>query len=85
MGGLNFSTRQCIKALRKLDFLLTNKRHGRHDKYEPPAEIAGKLTGIQPRFIMVPRHGDLHCQAEIIRELKAMGGEALVEQFKREL
>ena len=83
MGGLNFNTRQCVRALRKLGFLLANKRHGRHDKYVPPSEIGQTLTGNQPRFIMVPRHGDLHCQVDIIRELKAMGGEALVEEFKR--
>ncbi len=85
MGGLNFNTRQCLQALNKLGFSMANRRHGRHDKFIPPAEIAGQLTGLQSRFIMVPRHGDLHCQAEIIRELKAMGGEKLVQEFRKYL
>ena len=34
---------------------------------------------------MVPRHTELHCQPEIIRELRTMGGDELVEAFKHNL
>ncbi len=82
MGELNFTTRQCIQALKKLGFLLGNKRFGKHDKFYPPPAIAEQLTGMQPRFIMIPRHSDLHCQSEIVSELRVMGGDVLVEKFK---
>ena len=85
MGEFNFNTRQCIRSLRRLGFVLSNKRHGRHDKYLAPLEIANRLQTDQPRFIMVPRHTELHCQPEIIRELRTMGGDELVEAFKHNL
>lgn len=81
MGGYNFSRKQCIRALIKLGFFLKNKRSGRHDKYEPPQNILNNLSGNHPKFIMVPRHNELHCQNEIIGELKMMGGEDLVKRF----
>ncbi len=81
MGRYNFSHKQCIKALIKLGFILKNKRSGRHDKYEPPFNILNKLSGNQPKFIIVPRHNELHCQNEIVAELRTMGGEALLKQF----
>jgi len=34
---------------------------------------------------MIPRHNELHVQAEIVKELKAMGGDKLVEKFKKYL
>lgn len=83
MGESNFNKRQCIRALSKLGFFLCNKRRGQHDKYCPPKNIEQTLTGKeQPRFVMIPRHNELHCQDEIISELKAMGGEELVNKFK---
>lgn len=81
MGEMNFNRRQCIRALKKLGFFLCNKRFGRHDKFCPPQEMSQQLSGAQPRFIMVPRHNELHCQSEIISELKVMGGGILVEKF----
>ncbi len=85
MGELNFNTKQCIRALKRLGFSLSNKRNGRHDKFEPPKEIADSLIGLQPRFIMVPRHRELHCQSEIISELRTMGGDELIKKFKANL
>jgi hypothetical protein len=69
----------------RLGFFLSNKRNGRHDKFEPPKVIADTLVGRQPRFIMIPRHRELHCQSEIISELRAMGGDELVASFKKNL
>ncbi|HBR80680.1 TPA: hypothetical protein DEA21_03510 [Candidatus Uhrbacteria bacterium] len=85
MGELNFDHRQCLCALKYLGFSLGNKRSGQHDKFYPPSEIAEKITGLQPRFIMIPRHKKLHCQSEIISEIKAMGGDDLVKSFKDNL
>ena len=81
MGGYNFSRKQCIRALIKLGFILKNKRSGKHDKYEPPFAILSKLGDGQPKFIMVPRHNELHCQNEIVAELRNMGREDLLKKF----
>ena len=85
MGDLNFTTQQCLRALQRLGFTFSNRRGGRHNKLIPPQEILRVLSGAQPRFIMVPRHRELRCQNEIVRELKVMGGESLVEKFKQNL
>jgi len=85
MGEWNFNRKRCIRALQKIGFRLGNKRSGKHDKYYPPHEIAAKLIGTQPRFIMVPRHNELHCQNEIVSELQAMGENELVESFGKNL
>ena len=83
MGERDFNRRQCLRALAKLGFAIDGSRRGKHDKFLPPQEIAQKLTADQPRFIMIPRHSELHCQSEILKELKAIGGEALVDAFKK--
>ncbi len=85
MGELNFNTRQYVRTFKRLGFVLGNKRLGRHDKFFPPKIIADKLIGIQPRFIMIPRHANLHCQSEIISKLRAVGGDKLVRMFKENL
>ena len=85
MGELNFNNRQCVRAFKRLGFILGNKRIGQHDKFYPPKSIAESLVGMQPRFIMIPRHKILHCQSEIVSELRAMGGDELVKQFKENL
>lgn len=82
MGEMNFNGRQCIRALKKLGFFLCNKRYGSYDKFYPPPYIYQQLSGLQPRFIMIPRHKELHCQGEIISELRTMCGDELVEKFK---
>lgn len=79
MGENNFNRRQCVRALIKLGFILDNKRSGKHDKYKAP------FANVDPPFIMVPRHNEIHCQDEIIKELGKMGGSELVEKFKRYL
>lgn len=76
MGGNIFNRRQCIRALTKLGFVLNNKRSGKHDKYYAP------FPNANPPFIMIPRHNELHCQDEIIKELEKMGGVELVEKFR---
>ncbi len=85
MGGKDFSRAKCIRALKKLGFYLGNKRKGKHDKFYPPQVIAAQLVGQQPRFIMVPRHAQLHCQNEILSELQKMGGSRLVDDFMEKL
>lgn len=74
MGEANFNRRQCVRALARLGFTLTNRRFGVHDKYKAPFMA-------NPQFIMVPRHKDIHCQQAILRELKKMGGEDLEKRF----
>lgn len=73
MGLNNFNRRRCIKALKKLGFELVGRRKGNHDKY--------KFS--DSHFIMVPRHNKLRCQNEIINELRAIGGNELVDKFRR--
>lgn len=80
MGEFNFNRKQCIRALKRLGFTLSNKRFGKHDKFEPPSTITPRNP--EQRYIMVPRHRELRCQPEIVKELRAMGGDELVEQFK---
>ncbi len=83
MGETNFNRRQCLRALSKLGFYLTNKRRGSHDKYRVPNELLAEIKPPQPPFIMVPRHNELECQTEILEELYKMGGAPLVERFKK--
>lgn len=84
MGGYTFNRRQCIRALQSLGFILATKRDGKHDKFVPPEPIKKSIKPGQPPFIMVPRH-EFHCQNAIVRELKAMGGDALVAEFEKYL
>lgn len=79
MGKNTFSRRQCVWSLTKLGFYLDKKRSGKHDKYRAP------FTNVNPPFIMVPRHNDIHCQDEIIKELEKIGGNELVEKFRQYL
>jgi hypothetical protein len=82
MGTWNFTTKQCVHALLRLGFTLCNKgRRGNHDKYCVPERL--KRQGFA--FIMVPRHNNLHCQEEIVKELHALGGDELVQKFKDNL
>ncbi len=73
--------RQCLRALKKLGFLLANNRSGKHDKLLPPHS----LQHHNPPFIMLPRHRELHCQNAILDELKKMGGDKMVEDFLKYL
>lgn len=79
MGKANFSRAQCLRALRKLGFRQDFTRHGKHDKFLPPASTT--IQPGKPEFIMIPRHGVLRCQFEILKELRAMGGEDLEKSF----
>ena len=82
MGEKDFTRRQCLSALRALGFWHDASRRGRHDKYVPPKSILDTLAPHQAHFIMIPRHNEIHCQSEILKELKAMGGENLAVAFK---
>lgn len=79
MGGWNFNRNECIRALKKLGFVYKNSRHGHHDKFLSP------IPGAVPPFIMIPRHRVLHCQNAVVKELRKMGGEEMVEKFKANL
>lgn len=79
MGELNFNKRQCVRALKKLGFCLDNDRRGTHDKYAFPSGYTIP-AGFRP-FIMIPRHNELKLQHKIIKELKSVGGDELVEKF----
>lgn len=77
MGENTFNRRQCVRALIKLGFILDNKRAGKHDKYR------AYFVNASPPFIMVPRHNEIHCQDEIVKELERMGGQELVLKFRK--
>lgn len=79
MGELNFNKRQCVKALKKLGFCLNNDRRRIHDKYAFPSDYMIP-AGSRP-FIMIPRHNELKLQHKIIKELKSVGGDELVNKF----
>lgn len=81
MGDCNFNKRQCIRALKKLGFYLSNDRRGDHDKYNFPDHYE-TVAGYRP-FVMVPRHNELKVQHKIIKELRVIGGDELVEKFTR--
>lgn len=85
MGETNFNKRQCIRALKKIGFYESTKRGSLHEKWYPPQDITDRLSPQQPHFITIPRHNELRVQRELLKELKAMGGDELVEQFKKYL
>ena len=74
MAFANFNRQECFRALMKLGFIVATKRNGSHDKLTAPFPA-------NPPFIMLPRHSRLHCQQAIIRELRKMGGDELVQKF----
>ena len=81
MGQNNFNRRQCVRALEKIGFIDTSQRHGKHSKFTAPSQYQkDNFT-----FVMVPKHNKLRCQDEIIKELKRMGGDELVEKFRQNL
>jgi len=79
MGDYNFNKRQCVFALKKLGFYLANDRAGSHDKYAFPKNYLIP-AGHRP-FIMIPRHNELKVQHQIVKELRAVGGDDLVRKF----
>ena len=86
MGKLEtFKRNRCILAFIKLGFSKKNTRRGKYDKYVPPAKYLKKRKNNQPPFIMIPRSRVLHCQDEIVKELRSLGGEELVKQFEENL
>jgi len=36
-------------------------------------------------FVMIPRHNELRLQHKIVKQLKYIGGDELVEKFKQQL
>ncbi len=78
MGINNFNRRQCVKALKKIGFRKLTKRKGKHDKFIPPEDIKDSNSP----FIMIPRHKNIYCQNEIVKEIEKMGGRELVEKFR---
>lgn len=81
MGEYNFNRRQCIYALQKLGFYLDNDRAGIHDKYAFPSHF--KIPAGYRPFIMIPRHNELRVQHKIIKELREVGGDGLVDSFMK--
>ncbi|OGH64929.1 MAG: hypothetical protein A2821_00430 [Candidatus Magasanikbacteria bacterium RIFCSPHIGHO2_01_FULL_41_23] len=79
MGGNNFNRLQCIRALTRIGFILNKNSSGSHDKFLSP------ILNSNPPFITVPRHNVIHCQKAILKELKKMGGEELLENFLKNL
>jgi len=81
MGRKDFKRKECIKALLKLGFEKSNKRRGNHDKFKAPTHLLKDRQANQPPFIMLPRSRKIHCQLEILKELWALGGEKLIDEF----
>jgi len=81
MGKNDFKRNECIKALNRLGFKIKNKRRGPHDKFTAPEKYLENKQPHQPPFIMVPKARKIHCQLEILKELWALGGDKLVEEF----
>jgi hypothetical protein len=81
MGKNDFNRKDCIRALKRLGFIYKISRHGKHDKYAPPAHLLEKKQPNQPPFIMIPRSREIHCQLEILKELWAFGGDELINKF----
>ena len=77
----SFRRTRCISALKKLGFVIKKSRRGKHDKYMSPDVYLEQKRDRQPPFIMVPR-GKLHCQDEIVKELRNLGGDELVREFE---
>lgn len=77
MGRKDFNRNQCIKALKKIGFQSKNNRRGNHDKFVCPLSN----NPDQPSFIVVPRSRQIHCQFAILKELKNIGGDELVNKF----
>ena len=76
MGIKDFNRTECVRALVKLGFYKSGSGRGDHDKY-----ICPEFKNCNPPFIMVPRHNRIHCQGKIIRDLKMMGGDNLIQRF----
>ncbi|MCG2697597.1 hypothetical protein L6307_00655 [Candidatus Parcubacteria bacterium] len=86
MGKLEvFKRNRCILALIKLGFTRKKTRRGMHDKYVPPQKYLEIKIENQPPFIMIPRSRNLHCQPEIVKELRNLGGDELVKKFEEYL
>lgn len=81
----SFKRNKCISALIKLGFYKKKTRRGKHDKYVPPKKYFSEKIKNQPPFIMIPRSRKLHCQVEIVKELKNLGGQKLVDKFEEYL
>lgn len=80
MGKSNFSRSQCLRALKKLGFTQEFSRSGgKHDKFVASGQF--QIDSLNPKFIMIPRHGKLRCQFEILKELRSMGGNELEQKF----
>lgn len=77
--GITFNRKQCVRSLCKIGFYRSGSRRGNHDKFISPIENSN------PPFIMVPRHNNIHCQNKILRQLKMMGGDELVDKFVENL
>ena len=78
----SFNRNRCISALIKIGFTEKISRRGSHDKFVPPVQYLANRRNNQPPFIMVPRSRVLHCQDEIVKELRSLGGEYLVKKFE---
>ncbi len=81
MGKFDFKGPECIKALLSLGFIDVTKRRGDHFKLQAPDYLAKDKPITLRRFITVPRSRKIHCQEEILKELRAFGGDKLETDF----
>jgi hypothetical protein len=80
MGRFNFNKRKFVRAIKKCGFYQKNQKGRNHEKWFPPEYVAKNIKSGKPSFIQIPRHNELHIQEELIKELKEMGGEELVNK-----
>jgi hypothetical protein len=81
MGRYNFNKKRAVRSLIRCGFYLKKRKGRKHEKWFPSIEIANRLLPDQCKFIMMPRHNELHLQEDLIDELRQMGGEELVAKF----
>ena len=68
----SFNARQCLKALKKLGFLIDkSKGKSGHCKTYFPSDI--KILKVQKPFIIISLHGKFRLQKVILKELEQKG------------
>jgi len=78
--GLDFTQKQCKKALLKIGFTDASKRRAKHFKFKPPQKCNLNCEGNIKPFITVPKH-QFFCQDAIVNEVKKICGEEMKQKF----
>jgi len=82
--GYDFTQKQCVKALLKIGFTDASKRRGKHFKYRPSEKCINNYPGSVRPFITIPKH-NFFCQDAIVKEIGKICGEAIKQEFLKNL